>query len=192
MTYEEFLCWDGENQYVEWVDGEIVEMSPVSRRHQDILTFLLTILNTYVNQLELGKVYMEPFQMKTGPNLPGRAPDILFVSNETLPRLKKNYLEGPADLVIEIVSPDDPKRDTVRKFAEYEAGGVPEYWLINPMTNQASFYILDAEGRYKLSEPDTNGRYNSTVLADFWIDINWLWQENSPRLLDVLKEWGLV
>ncbi|MBI2301818.1 MAG: Uma2 family endonuclease [Armatimonadetes bacterium] len=32
LTFEEFLAWDGENQHVEWVDGEVVEMAPVSLR----------------------------------------------------------------------------------------------------------------------------------------------------------------
>jgi Uma2 family endonuclease len=192
MTYEEFLRWDGDNRYAEWVDGEIVQMSPTSSRHQRVANFLFRAISEFVERKRLGEVFHETFQMKTGPGLSGRLPDILFVASRNLPRVKENYLEGPADLVVEVISPDDPERDTIRKFAEYEAGGVPEYWLINPMTNQASFYILDAEGRYKLSEPDTNGRYNSTVLAGLWIDINWLWKENSPTLLDVLKEWGLV
>ena len=43
--------------------------------------------------------------MKTGPDLPGRAPDILFTSNARIKRLKKSHLDGPADLAVEIISP---------------------------------------------------------------------------------------
>src|SRR5205807_2465318 len=95
----------GENQHVEWVDGEVIPMPPVGDTHQDFGGWLLALLRVYVDAGQLGAVRYEPFQMKTGPNLPGRAPDIFFVSKKNLSRLKKNHLQGPADVVIEIISP---------------------------------------------------------------------------------------
>ena len=90
----------------------------------------------------MGVVRFAPFQMKTGPNLPGREPDLLFIAQEHLDRLKGTYLEGPADLVVEIVSPDSGARDRGEKFYEYERGGVPEYWLLDYARRQAEFYQL--------------------------------------------------
>lgn len=55
-----------------------------------------------------------------------------FVASEHLDRLKETYLDGPADLVVGIVSPDSVGRDRGEKFYEYAQGGVPEYWLIDP------------------------------------------------------------
>lgn len=46
--------------------------------------------------------------------------------------MKETYLDGPADLVVGIVSPDSVGRDRGEKFYEYAQGGVPEYWLIDP------------------------------------------------------------
>lgn len=46
LTYEEFLNWPGENQHVEWVDGEVIEMSPVAARHDEIVRFLGALLLT--------------------------------------------------------------------------------------------------------------------------------------------------
>ncbi len=58
----------------------------------------------------LGGVYSEPFQMKTGPDLPSRAPDVFFVANENLGRVKRLNLEGRVDLVVEIISPGSPRQ----------------------------------------------------------------------------------
>ena len=54
-----------------------------------------------MEQHELGQVIAAPFQMKTGPELPGREPDLLFIARENLGRLEGMYLDGPADFAIE-------------------------------------------------------------------------------------------
>ena len=130
--------------------------------------------------------------MKTGPNLPGREPDVLFIAAENFSRLKQNHLEGPADLVVEIISPDDPHRDRVDKFSEYQRGGVREYWLIDPDQKRADFHLPGAEGLFEPVPSDADGIYRSTVLKGLWLRVDWLWQEPLPPLMSVLKEWGLV
>ncbi|MEK7685941.1 MAG: Uma2 family endonuclease [Verrucomicrobiota bacterium] len=192
MTYEEFLRWDGENQHVEWVDGKVVLMSPITMEHSNVSLFLLTLVKSYVEEHHLGRVLYDPFQMKTGPALPGRAPDILFVANKNLGRLQRLYLDGPADLVVEVISPGSRAVDRGEKFYEYEQGGVPEYWLIDPQRKQAEFYQLGEDGIYRLASPDAEGNYRSRELAGLWLKVNWLWQEPLPPLLTVLKEWKLI
>src|SRR6266404_5937576 len=82
LTYEEFLEWDGENQHVEWVNGKVIPMAPVGDSHQDLGAFLLTLFRIHTKHFDLGTVRHDPFQMKTGPDLPGRAPDIFFVEKK--------------------------------------------------------------------------------------------------------------
>jgi Uma2 family endonuclease len=191
MTYEEFLDWLDEDRHAEWVNGEVVFMSPIGDLHQEIGRFLIMLLSHFVEASRLGIIRYVPFQMKTAPDLPGRAPDILFVADANLSRLKKTYLEGPADLAVEIVSPDSGARDRGDKYYEYEQGGVREYWLIDPQRRQAEFYVLDEAGIYRLA-PITDGIFRSTVLDGLWLKVDWLWQEPLPPVLSVLKEWGLV
>jgi len=192
ISYEEFLEWTGEDQHVEWVAGEVVPMSPISDRHQQIGAYLLTLIQLYANMRRLGEVRYEPFQMKTGPNLPGRSPDILFVAKTNRARLKKTFLDGPADLAVEIISPESRARDRGDKFYEYEQGGVPEYWLIDPVREQAEFYQRGENGFYLPVLPDAQGRYHSAALPGLWLQVDWLWETPLPPLLDVLKAWGLV
>ncbi len=192
MSYEEFLNWPGNNHHVEWAYGRMVFMSPVTEPHENIRGFLHPLLKVFVETHQLGRVYSEPFQMKTGPDLPGRAPDVFFVANENLGRVKRLNLEGPADLVVEIISPGSRATDRGDKFYEYEQGGVPEYWLLDPERRQAEFYLRGEDGIYRLVPPGSDGIYRSQVLAGLWLKVEWLWQPLPPPILDVLKEWRLV
>ena len=190
MTYRQFLKLDGEDQRVEWVNGEVVGMAPVSGEHQDLGLALLTWMKAFVEAGDLGVVRYDPFQMKTGANLPGRAPDILFVSKRNVSRLKKNYMNGPADLVVEIISEGTRGVDRGEKFFEYEQGGVREYWLLDPIRKDAEFYQRGRDGHYKPAAIREDGIYRSNVLKGMWIRVDWLWRR--PTLLAVLREWKLI
>jgi Uma2 family endonuclease len=192
MTYEEFLAWCDEDTWAEWVDGEVVMISPASRRHQQIVDFLTRVLGIFVEARNSGLVISAPFQMKTGPELPGREPDLFFLAKEHVDRLRETYVEGPADLVIEVISPESRVRDRGEKFYEYEAGGVTEYWLIDPERQQAEFYQRDPNGHYHPVLPDTEGKYQAQVLPGFWLQVAWLWQEPLPQALAVLRELAVI
>lgn len=188
LTYAEFLAWADEDTLAEWVDGEVVMTSPASRRHQEIAGFLEKILGVFVEQQELGIVLSAPFQMKLER---GREPDLIFIAAEHLDRLQESFLDGPADLVVEIVSPESAGRDRGEKFYEYARGGVPEYWLIDPQNEWAEFYHLQGS-HYRLSFSGDAGEYTSLVLPGFWLRVEWLWQQPLPRVLDVLRALGMI
>jgi Uma2 family endonuclease len=192
MTYEEFLVWVDEDICAEWVNGEVILMTPASDRHQDLAGFLTALFRHLVEAHQSGIVRSAPFQMKTGSDLPGREPDLLFIARDHLDRLQDTYLNGPADLVVEIISLDSRARDRGEKFYEYEQGGVSEYWLIDPLRKQAEFYRLGEDGIYRLVPVGNDGIFRSTVLEGLWLKVEWLWQEPLPLLISVLQEWGLI
>lgn len=184
MTYEEFLVWADEDTLAEWVDGEVVMNSPANKRHQQVMQFLEHLLTPYATVHDLGVAMLPPFQMRLATS--GREPDLLFIRKEHLASVKDTYIQGPADLVVEIVSPESAGRDRGDKFYEYRAAGIPEYWLIDPMLTQAEFYQLDAQGRYQLVPPDAQGIYRSQVLPGFWVRVDWLWQDPLPDAVQTL------
>jgi Uma2 family endonuclease len=192
MTFEEFLDWMDEDTRAEWVNGEVIILSPASNEHQDDSDFLTALFRHFVEAYRLGVVLSAPFLMKISQDSPGREPDILFVATENLSRLKKTYLDGPADLVVEIISPESRARDRGEKFYEYEQGGVREYWMLDPIRRQPEFYQRNAEGVFQLVPPDEKGIYRSIAMPGLWIEVNWLWQKPLPTLMSVLKAWGLV
>ena len=190
MSYEEFLDWADEDTLAEWVEREVIMTSPASEPHQNLVGFLSSVLRTFVEQHELGQLLVAPFQMKLETS--GREPDLLFIGSDRLDRVHRTYLDGPADLAIEIVSPESAGRDRGEKYYEYEAAGIPEYWLLDPQTARAEFYQLGPEGQYRLVAPDTEGVYRSAVLPGFWLRVDWLWQQPLPRVLDVLRELNVL
>ena len=189
MTYAQFLEMDCPNPHLEWVNGKVIEMAPISDEHSDLQVFLAALLRNYVDALDLGKIRTEPFQMKTGPDLPGRAPDVLFVAKKNLRRLKRTYLEGPADMVVEVISPSTQSVDRGDKYYEYESGGVREYWLLDPIRKKAEFYIRGRDGSFRAAELDDN-IFRSSVLKGLWIDTSWLWRR--PSTIEILKKWKIV
>jgi Uma2 family endonuclease len=112
-----------------------------------------------------------------------REPDILFVARANRERLTDKHLDGPADLVIELVSDDSVARDRVEKFDEYQEAGVAEYWLFDPRPGKewADFSRLSEAGTYEAVTPDAAGRIHSSALPGFWLDPAWFWQDPLPQ-----------
>jgi Uma2 family endonuclease len=162
-------------QHAEWVNGAVIPMSPVSRKHDLMQQFLVILLRAYLKRTRLGQLLTAPFVMKVGPESSAREPDLHIVLNERANIIQETMTEGAADVVIEIVSPESESRDMVEKYREYEAGGVREYWLINPARKQADFYNLGAEGLYQRLETQ-NGIFRSKILPRFTLDTAVLWQ----------------
>ena len=105
-----------------------------------------------------------------------------------LDRATPTYVDGPADLVVEIVSPDSVTRDQRDKLAEYQSAGVPEYWVINPLRKDARFYLLGEDGTYQPGAIDANGIYASQALPGFRLRVSWLWQTPLPTLAAALAD----
>ncbi len=190
MTYDEFLAWAGEDIHAEWVDGEVTVFVPPSIRHQDLVLFLGSLLSWYARALGLGRVMVAPFEMRLAPGQASREPDLLFVARSHTDRLAPARLEGPADLVMELISDSSVARDRDDKFYEYQDAGIPEYWVIDPRSGKerVDLFALSPKGKYEAVLPDAEGRYYSVALPDFWLHPDWLWQDPLPNPLVLLQE----
>ncbi len=182
MTWEEFVAWCDEDMWAEWVDGEVIVLSPASIAHQELMTFLIFLLRLFVRTHDLGELLPTPTLMRLPSRPSGREPDLLFVAKEHLDRLRATWIEGPADLVVEIVSPDSVERDWETKLAEYAAGSVAEYWVLDRDRREAAFFHLGEDGRFVRASLEKGGMYRSQVLPGFWLRVDWLWQLPTPDL----------
>lgn len=185
VTYEQFLEQMDEDTLAEWVEGEVVYLSPAGLEHQDIAGFLSALLRAYVQKHNLGRVIPAPFQMRLLRSERGREPDLLFVANENLHRLHDTYLEGGADLVVGITCSESLLRDRGEKFAEYELEGIREYWIVDPDAKRVDFFVLGEDARYERRREDAQGVYHSVVLQGFRLPVRWLWER--PPLLEALR-----
>jgi Uma2 family endonuclease len=190
MSYDEFLAWAGEDVHAEWVNGEVIVHMTAKQRHQIVVRFLLSLFDIFNQFFRVGVFLPAPYQMKLAPDGPGREPDVLFVTRENASRVTEDGVQGPADLVVEIVSDDSVTRDRVEKLEEYEQYGVREYWIIDPRARRprADFYQLDERGQFQPVPIGADGRYHSKVLPGFWLKVDWLWAEELPDTLFAFAE----
>jgi Uma2 family endonuclease len=190
MTYEEYVEWSPENQKTEWVDGEVIEFMSTKTKHARLETFLIVLISNFVLLRGLGQVYSGTYAMRVRGGRSSREPDVAFVANENLGLITPDRLEGPADLVVEIVSADSVRRDRREKFKEYAEVGVREYWIAEGRDGFQGFdaYELVAPGKYRRIEPDADGLIRSRVLAGLAIDPAWLAADPPPNPIEALRQ----
>jgi Uma2 family endonuclease len=141
-TVEQYLkLTDQTNHLIEFTDGEIEVLPMPTRNHQIMLLFLYELLKTFLTPRG-GKVLVAPLRMLVRPDK-FREPDILLLCDANDRRNQNAYWLG-ADLVVEIVSPDRPERDTEEKPLDYAEASIPEYWIVNPLDETIT--VLKLEG----------------------------------------------
>lgn len=179
---EDIFMRDYAEHFCEWIEGTVIKMSPVKAIHDKLVRYLATLIDAYLELREIGEIRQQPFVMAIDvgeEHSRRREPDIQLVLDSNEHELLDTMMDGPADLVIEVVSPESRQRDYGEKLQEYEAAGVPEYWVIDPDKRQARFYWRNAEGAYVLQEH--GGQYESLALPSLKIEVATLWQDPLPR-----------
>jgi Uma2 family endonuclease len=131
-TYEEFarLPESGTTRY-EVIAGELVMTPGPWIRHQRIAGELHARLFSFVKSNRLGEVFFAPLDVLFGEG-DYLEPDLFFVRADHSKMIKKRWVDGPPDLVIEILSPSTAVRDRGLKLERYRHFGVAEYWVVDP------------------------------------------------------------
>lgn len=184
MSYEEYLQWVDEDTRAEWVDGEVIVFMPTRNEHEDILDYLHRLIGFFVEIFDLGVLRQSNLEVKLWPGGPSRLPDLLFLKKDHLSRLTSERLNGPPDLVVEVISRDSIHRDREKKYREYAKAGVPEYWIIDPRPDRhrADFYGLDEAGQYALRATEDDEVVESLALPGFRFQPEWLWLKQRPNV----------
>jgi Uma2 family endonuclease len=172
--------------YCEWVNGVVIKMSPASLRHNEIIAYIYMLLKEYFASCRTGRVVLPPFVMRLS-DMERREPDLLVVLKTNPYEMTGTEVQGPADICIEVVSPESIERDRGEKFAQYERYGVREYWLLDPLRNEALFYVLNVEGTYEPQSLDENGNYRTNMLPAFALHVPTLWLDEMPSPGEVSK-----
>jgi Uma2 family endonuclease len=189
ISFEEFLtAYDG--VHAEWVDGTVHVTGPGNDRQSRLTRFLASIIQDWAEARDLGEVFVPPYTVRTREGA-GREPDVFFVRREHLDRVHGTYVEGPPDLVVEIVSPSSRGQDRGDKYYEYAEAGVLEYWLIDPERSRVEAYRLE-DGAYRFVPPGEPAVLRSVSLPEMWISVEWLWRLPLPKQSAVRAEWGIA
>jgi Uma2 family endonuclease len=162
------------NHLIEFTDGVIEVLPMPTDSHQAISRRLFLALFAFVQRIG-GTVYYAPLRVEVRPGK-YREPDLLLLLRVSDPRRQEAYWLG-ADLVVEIVSPDKPKRDTEEKPRDYAEAQIPEYWIVNPLDETITVLTLvdDAyaeHGVFRRSETATSALLPGfAVLVDAVFDV---------------------
>jgi Uma2 family endonuclease len=168
---EDDYLWltDHTSRLVEFSDGFLEVLPMPTDRHQAILGFLYLTFHLFMLPRG-GKVQFAPLRLRLWAGK-FREPDLLLLRDARDPRRQNRFWTG-ADLVLEIVSKDHPERDLIDKRHEYAQAGIPEYWIVNPLTE--TILILRLRGkRYQKPEEFARGsKAASHLLADFFVEVD--------------------
>jgi Uma2 family endonuclease len=172
LTYEDYLAMPAMHQRYEIIDGELMMAASPIPIHQWIIGNIYRVLHTFVSLHRLGIVLMAPLDIviRRDP-LRTRQPDLLFLSatrsgiTEGAQLRGLQLLQQAPDLVIEILSPINTRRDLNQKLKDYRSIGVLECWIVSPEAFTVEVVQLAAEGMQTLAIIGTGMTIASEILA---------------------------
>jgi Uma2 family endonuclease len=142
MTYADYLAMPEDGRRYEILDGELVEMSSPTTRHQRVLLELAVQIHRLVKERGRGTVLCAPCDVVLAQDQVVQ-PDILYVSEERRAIVQKAAVMGAPDFLIEVLSPSNRAWDRVRKRRVYGKSGVREYWIVDPEEKTIEVYRLE-------------------------------------------------
>lgn len=189
MSEQEFHDWCDPDVRAEWVDGEVILLSPVNVPEFRLNLWLCNLLSMVAGP-DVGEVFGIEVQIRLPSIKQRRNPDVFFVARSRANIVKHNFVDGAPDLIMEIVSPDSESRDWRDKYIDYEKSGVREYWVIDPSSRRVEAYTLGREKKYRRIK-EVDGRVGSKVLRKLFIRPEWLWKTPLPKVSAILKQLGV-
>jgi Uma2 family endonuclease len=175
-TYADYLNWSFD-ETIELIKGVIYKIAPApSLNHQRTSTRLIGLFFNYLKNKPCN-LFHAPFDVR----LPIKnnelsdeqiitvvQPDICVVCDEA--KLEERGCLGAPDLIIEILSPGNSKKELQNKFEVYQESGVREYWIVQPVDKYVTIYSLNENGEYIGSKPYTE-KFKSVIFPDLEIDL---------------------
>jgi Uma2 family endonuclease len=170
LSEEEYL-WltDRTSRLLEYTDGYVEVLPMPTSKHQGIVLLFIRLLLPFLDARG-GILRFAPMRLRLRAGK-FREPDLMLLLDTADPRNQDRYWLG-ADLVLEVVSPDNPARDLVEKRQDYAAAGIPEYWIVNPLNRTITVLVLQDAEYAEHGVFVNRALATSTVLAGFSIAVD--------------------
>jgi Uma2 family endonuclease len=149
MTAEELLALNLPNKRTELVRGHLVVREPGSYYHGRVAARVLLELGSFLREHPLGELFAAEtgFTLFRGPDTV-RAPDVAYIRNERLlPPDTRGFAELAPDLAVEVLSPDETRRQLREKIEDWLASGVQLVWIIDPLRKSGRVHRADGTTR---------------------------------------------
>jgi len=173
LTYQEYLDLPEMKARYSILDGELMRAAAPTTEHQRSILELALRLTPVIRERQLGEIFFAPLDIVIQRDpLRTRQPDLMFISNARRYIVGSQVIEGGPDLVIEILSPSNTRRELQEKLQDYQAIGVREAWVIAPQGRtvevlQLSAGSIERSGLYGLGDAIV-----SRVLPEFHLTVN--------------------
>ena len=175
-TYEDYESWP-EDFRCEIIDGKVYALAQPLIIHQLLSGRLFLEISSYLKNKPC-HVFYAPFavRLNVGTNDEQTLePDLVVICDKKKIEDGKACV-GPPDIVIEILSPSDPKRDTFVKYQKYLKAKVREYWIVDPETKTVMLCVLDSN-RYITEVYSENDSITSQVIDGLRINLSEIFAE---------------
>ncbi len=160
---------DHTNRLIEFADGTVQELPMPTDTHQAVLLSLYLLFRDYLEPRGgVARVAALRLRVREGVF---REPDVLLLRDRSDRRRQDRFWLG-ADLVVEVVSPDDPNRDLVEKRADYAAAGIAEYWIADPRDETITVLALEGNAYVEHGAFARGAAATSPLLAGFAADVD--------------------
>jgi len=175
-SYANYLKWEIAER-LELIKGKIFEMSAPSVNHQRLLGEIHSDLYVFLRDKSC-EVFAAPFDVRFPDDSKKDKdvytvlqPDICVICDET--KLDKRGCIGAPDIVVEVLSPSNNRKELKNKYDIYEAYGVREYWVVHPKKRTFLKYVLNSEGVFVVGELYEGGsEFVSDILPGFRLNID--------------------
>ena len=170
---------DHSNRLIEFTDGHVQELPMPTFTHQAVLAFLYDLFRAYLKPRG-GVVMFAALRVRIRASK-FREPDLLLLRDRADPRCQDRYWLG-ADLVAEVISPDNPDRDLVEKRADYAEAGIPEYWIVDPRDETIRVLTLQGAAYVEHGVYARGGTATSPLLAGFAAEVGAVFDAPAARV----------
>ena len=178
LTFDAWQALPETKQRYEIEDGVLIMPPAPTADHQWIMMELAVRLSNFANERDLGVVLTAPVDLLIQREpLRTRQPDILYLSAERTGIKGRaelrglQYLEIPPDLVVEVLSPSNTRREMENKLEDYRQIGVHECWLVSPEAETIEVLRLSLEEIATEATFGVDGDLRSEVLGDFTLQL---------------------
>jgi Uma2 family endonuclease len=160
ITAEEFSAIDTplDGKY-ELVRGKVNHMPPPGWRHSEVQGNLIVLLRQFLKTHRIGRAGTEGGALLERFPDTVRGPDVSFYSVERMPLDAEviGYNDQPPDLVVEILSPNDPVNAMRRKLQDYFSAGVRLAWIVDPEDRTVTIHTEPLASRTLTSDMTLTG-----------------------------------
>ena len=138
-TYEDLVILGDDGKHHEIIDGEHYVNPAPNIRHQRIVRRLTSKIDTWLEKNPLGEVFASPVDIVLSESDVVQ-PDLVYVSRERVEIVTTPNIQGAPDIVVEVLSGSNRRKDEIIKRKLYEAKGVSEYWIVDPEIDVIKIY----------------------------------------------------